>query len=381
MNKKMRELLSKIEQKGLMAKGFMEDGENKEIEKASKLLNEIEELQKEYDLEEKLFNLNKKSNEPTIKQIKEKSDNINGFKVIGKMLNKNNLTEEEKSLIVGGESGEDYLVPQDVRTQIREYRRNYISLKLLVNVVPVTTLSGSTNFEKDDNHNSKLTKLTQDGEEINTATAPKFIQKPWKIEEYGDLIPISRVLLGNEQAQLMSYINKWFIKKAINTENYEIVETLKVGKTVKAIKGWEALKKSINKDLDPALLIGGVILTNQTGFTALDEEKDENGRPILKENPTEATPKMFQGLPIHVVSDAMLPNVSGKAPIFYGNLKEGQDFMDRETLTFDISEHYLFNKNMNCLRVIEMFDTVQTDSNAYIYATFEATPAKEPVGA
>ena len=49
MNKKMRELLNKIAQKRMMAKGFMEDGENKDLEKAKALMDEADELQKEYD--------------------------------------------------------------------------------------------------------------------------------------------------------------------------------------------------------------------------------------------------------------------------------------------------------------------------------------------
>lgn len=379
MNKKMRELLNKIDQKLAQSKSFREDGVNKDLNKSKELMDEVKELRKEYELEKENFELEKSLFAPTDAQLENKANDneVDGFKVIAKMLSKKQLSDKEKSLVVGGENGEDFLVPQDVRTAIRELRRSYISLKDLVNVIPVTTLSGSTNFEKEENNSGKLTKLTSDGQEIAATSAPKFIQKPWKVEQYGDLIPISRTLLGNEKAQLLQYINKWFVRKAINSENDEIIATLKSGKSAKALKGWAALKKAINNDLDPASLIGGVILTNQTGFTTLDDEKDENGRPILTPNPTNPTQKMFQGLPIYVASDAILPNESGKAPMFFGNLKDGQDFMDREDLSLEISEHFYFNKNMNCLRVIEMFDTVQTDEKAYIYATFEATPAPE----
>lgn len=379
MNKKMRELATEIKQKSEKAKKFMEEGENQDFKKANDLYEELKELEEQFKAEKNKFELEKRNiiqtieNDSTIdKTINNKDD---GFNIIAKMLGKKVLTESEKNLIVGGDNGEDYLVPEDVRTEIREIRRNYISLKDLVNVIPVTTLSGSTNYESSENKDGKLTKITTDGEEIVSSGVPKFIIKPWKVEEYGDFIPISRLLLGNEKAHLLSYINKWFVRKAINSENDEIITTLKSGKSAKVLKGWKALKTSINKDLDPASLIGGVILTNQTGFTILDEEEDANGRPILQQNPAEPTKKVFQGLPIHVVSDTILPNVSGKAPIFYGNLKEGCDFMDREQLKMDVSEHYLFNKNMNCLRIIELFDTVQTDADAYMYGTLEATPA------
>ena len=58
MNKKMRELQAKIQAKATEAKAFME-GENKDIEKANALLDEIDALQKEYDTEARLFEATK----------------------------------------------------------------------------------------------------------------------------------------------------------------------------------------------------------------------------------------------------------------------------------------------------------------------------------
>ena len=54
MNKKMRELLAKIAQKRMNARDCM-DGENKDLEKAAALMDEADELQKEYDLEKRLY--------------------------------------------------------------------------------------------------------------------------------------------------------------------------------------------------------------------------------------------------------------------------------------------------------------------------------------
>ena len=46
MNKKMRELLAKIENKQALAKGYAE-GENKDLAKAKEILDEIDKLQEE----------------------------------------------------------------------------------------------------------------------------------------------------------------------------------------------------------------------------------------------------------------------------------------------------------------------------------------------
>ena len=71
MNKKMRELLAKIESKQALVKGYT-DGENKDLEKAKELLDEIEKLQEEYQVEKRLFENEKKVaklNEEDIEEI------------------------------------------------------------------------------------------------------------------------------------------------------------------------------------------------------------------------------------------------------------------------------------------------------------------------
>ena len=58
MNKKMRDLLEKINSKKVLAKSFMEE-DNKDIKKANALLDEIDKLEEEYKAEERLYKLEK----------------------------------------------------------------------------------------------------------------------------------------------------------------------------------------------------------------------------------------------------------------------------------------------------------------------------------
>ena len=346
------------------------------MDTAKSLTAEAKQLKEKFDFAGQLSDLEKQAvlddhNEGlTESKTKKKAD---GFKAITKMLRKQELSDTEKALITGGSNGEDLLVPEDVRLEIRELRKQYQAAKDLLTVVPTTTLSGSFNFEAGDAITG-LVDMTEDTD-IDSSEAPKFARKQFAIKFMGKLIPISNTLLGAERAGLLAYLNRWFVKNAIISENNKIFATLKTGKAAKAIKGWEAFKSSINKDLDPDALIGAKIVTNQTGFDILDNEKDANGRPILQPNPMEPTKKLFHGLPIIAFSDAQLPNVSGKAPVFYGALDAGGYFIDYQQMQLATSEHYLFGKNQNCLRVIEGFDVIQADTNAYIYGTLEATPA------
>lgn len=67
----MRELLNKIAQKRMMARDFM-DGENKDLEKATALMDEADELQKEYDLEARMYAAEKEDNTPTDEKYQKK---------------------------------------------------------------------------------------------------------------------------------------------------------------------------------------------------------------------------------------------------------------------------------------------------------------------
>ena len=372
MNKKMRELQNLIMQKSQEVKSFL-DGEAKDLEKAGALLDEIDELQKEFDLLARAEKANKAGVPETPAADPEKAD---GFKAVAKMLAKKDLSDAEKALVTGegAADGENLLIPDDVKAEINELRKTYISAKSLVTVETTDALAGSVNYE--DGVPTGLTEF-EDGAEIATETNPKFKAIKFAIKHFGKLIPISRILLGAEKAGLMGYINRWFLKNAVLTENAAIFGALKAGYnggTAKEVAGWKALKKSITVDLDPSCLLGGVIVTNQSGFACLDAEEDADGRPVLQPNPANPTQKLFQGLPVHVFPDAQLPNIDGTHfPMIYGDTKAGATFVEHKALEFQTSEHYFFGKNQNCLRVIEGFDVMSTDTSAYIYGSFSAS--------
>lgn len=372
MNKKMRELQNLIMQKTKEAQGFM-DGEAKDLAKAEALLNEADEFQKEFDLEERMEKMKKSA----VPEVIETPAKVDGFKAMMKCFKKGaQLTDEEKALLTGNGAvdGENLLIPEDVKAEINERRKTYKSAKHLVTVETTDALAGSVNYEE--GAPAGLVEF-EDGATLEEETNPKFKAIKFAIKHFGKLIPISRILSKAERGGLMGYIDRWFVKNAIISENAKIFGTLKAGYnegTPKAIAGWKAFKKSINVDLDPSCLIDGVIVTNQSGFACLDEEEDKDGRPVLQTNPANPTEKLFQGLRIEVFPDAQLPNIDATHfPMIYGATKAGATFKEFEALEFNVSEHFLFNKNQNCLRVIESFDVMSTDTSAYIYGSFSAS--------
>ena len=54
MNKRMRELLAKIDQLTKQARAFM-DGENKDTAKATELMDQVDVYKQEYELEKRIY--------------------------------------------------------------------------------------------------------------------------------------------------------------------------------------------------------------------------------------------------------------------------------------------------------------------------------------
>ena len=287
------------------------------------------------------------------------------------------MEPELKALVTGtnATNGEANLIPEDVDTTIRELRRSYISAKDLVTVIPTSSLSGSFDFES-----GSVTGLKDfdDGDDVPDGTDPTFKAVKFAIALKGMIIPVSNILTAVETAGLIAYLNNWFVKKAIYSENKDIFAALKASKSAKELASLDALGESLNLDLDPACLVGGVVVTNQTGWNVMDKAKDANGRPMLQPDPANATRKLFKNLPVHVFSDAQLPNESTKAPVFYGDLKAGCYFVEFAYLFFDASAHAGFVKNRTLMRVIEGYDVIQADAAAYCYGLLDPAAANAP---
>ncbi|MED4586666.1 phage major capsid protein [Brevibacillus choshinensis] len=364
MNKKMRDLLEQINNKKVAAKTLLDE---KKLDEAKSLTEDIKNLQKEFDIEAALYEEKKEDFE----DVSAKANKGDAVKAFYKALRGENLTEVENALITGGTNGENLIVPQDIQTQINELRREYKSARPYVGAYNTSTLTGSFVYE-DITTLTELTNFT-DGADVPASNDPKFTTTSYAVKEYGGILPVSNVLLQNENGGLMAYLGRWFNKKAVRTENSKIFAELKNGKTAKALADWKALKSSINKDLDPLIAMDTVIITNQDGFDFMDSALDGQGRPVLQPDPTNPTRKQFMGYPVEVFSNAELPTTgttTKKAPVFYGNTRAGVTFVDRNVYEVVASKEAGFKQNQTLIRIIEMFDVIGADKNAYQFGEF-----------
>lgn len=276
--------------------------------------------------------------------------------------------------IGGGDTpGEDggFLVPEDIDHQINEVRRTLNPLAPLFGAETVSTNSGWRVMDT-----APTTGMTAVDEmaQISEGEQPSFARVVYKLTKYAMFLPVSSELAADEVANLFAYLARWFAKKAVITENGLLLGALGSLEAVDIAAGDElkGIKTALNVALDPAISLTAGILTNQSGFNALDCLKDETGRPLLNPDPKTGTPKMAGGRKIHVVSDAVLKNTdAGKAPLYIGDMKQYATLFKRnplEILSTNIGGNAWRTDSIE-VRGIQRMGVSKFDTAAAVYRT------------
>lgn len=385
MNKKMRELLRKIEEKRAEAQGYTE-GENKDLEKAKQILNEIDKLQEEYGVEKKLFETEKETNKLSEEEVakiekiiedKKEDKEENSIQKFAKQVR--NIA---KGLNEGTPADGGYTVPEDISTLVEKRREAKASLIDLVSVETVSTNKGSRTFKK----RSQQTGFTKVGEggKITKSSTPQFERVDYEIAKYAGYLPITNELLEDTDTNIVNTIVEWLGDESRVTRNKIILDLIKT-KTETKLTGLDDIKKALNVTLGSAFKSTSTIVTNDDGLQYLDTLKDNEGKYLLQPNPTNPMQlRLAAGavtVPITVIPNADLPTNSNKIPFIIGDLKEGIRFFDRKQLTLNtsnvasIGELNAFEEDLTLFRGIEREDCKIRDDQAFVNAYISATPS------
>lgn len=386
MNKKMRELLAKIESKQALAKGYTE-GENKDLAKAKEILDEIDKLQEEYEVEKRLFENEKESaklNEEDVAKIekniaekkedKEEEDSVQKFA--------KQIRNIAKGLNEGTPADGGYTVPEDISTMIEERREAKASLIDLVSIETVTTNKGSRTFKKRSQQKG-FTKVGEGGKITSTST-PQFERMDYVISKYAGYLPITNELLEDTDTNIVNIIVEWLGDESRVTRNKIILDLIKTQDEVE-LDGLDDIKKVLNVTLGSAFKSTSVIVTNDDGLQYLDTLKDNDGKYLLQPNPANPMEMRLAAgaitVPVKVIPNADLATTSNKIPFIIGDLKEGIRFFDRKQLTINtsnvaaIGELNAFEEDLTLFRGIEREDCKIRDEEAFVNGYISTTPS------
>lgn len=262
------------------------------------------------------------------------------------------------------------LIPKDQETQVIELARDYSSLRDLVYVEPVSTLTGTRVIEVDGEY-TPFAEVTE-GSKISDIENGDFKAISYSCKTYGGILPIPNNLLKDNKGNLLYHVSKWFAKKKVATENKLIGDSLSTfSKT--AMKGIDDIKTVLNKTLDPAISANAIVVTNQTGFNELDKMKDTDGNYLLQPDPTKPTQKLLKGRPVKVYPDKVLANDTTKAPVIIGDFKRAITLFDRQLLTIDSTNigAGAFETNTTKLRGLLRMDAQKFDEKAIVFLQYD----------
>lgn len=367
MNKKMREIRAQIEVLNDEATKLFEA---KDLAGAESKINEIENLEREYKVAEKLFKGEKEEVTEEVVAKNKVVDKVQNFAKGIRMIMTNKMSEG--SSVDGG-----YTVPEDVLTDVEKLREAEFSLEQLVSVETVTTMSGRRTFKK----RAQQTGFTKVGEggKIGAKATPQYSVMNYNIEKYAGYYPITNELLEDSDANIYNDLVTWIAGDSRATRNTLILEAINT-KTAVELKGLDDIKKALNVTLGQAFKSTSVIVTNDDGLQYLDTLKDLDENYKLSPSPADPMKLVLCAgattIPVKVVPNAVLTTKDNKVPFIIGDLKEGIKLFDRKKLNIMASNVAVvgtgdtalnaFEEDLTLLRGIEREDVQVRDDQAFV---------------
>lgn len=392
MSKELRELLAKLDtMKGEVRTLLGQD----KTDEAEKRMEDVRSLQKKIEVQRALDEQESgehREGNPLGGQGTESREDAELEKeyrdVFMKGLRRRSISSEERSIIAeyekravmheGGATGQadgdsSLIVPQDIQTRINKVIRQFVDLSQYVTVENVTALSGSRVIEVDAEHTPFP--IIDEYEEIGTIDNPKFRPLSYKVVKRGGILPITNELLADSDQNVMRYVSTWIGKKAVATRNHLILNQLgTLDKTI--FPDLKSINSSINVTLDPAIALSSIILTNQDGFNWMDNQLDERGLPILKDDITQPGRKLFKGKQIVVVNNRQLKTAGNLAPFIVGDLKQLIVLFSRKFYELASTKEGgdAFKRDTTDLRALMRDDIKTWDAGSAVYGQIDLTP-------
>ena len=372
MNKKMREIMAQIQAKTTEAKSYM-DGENKDVNKANELMDQVDALKAEFEAEKRLYEMEKEINTPDEKDIEEKAKKSEEKDSVAKFAEDARNGFRAKSMNEGAGADGGYTVPEDIQTRINEYRDSKASLLGLVTVEKVTTNKGQRTFKK----RSQQTGFTKVGEggKIGAKATPQFERLGYEIEKYAGYFPVTNELLADSDANIANALIEFIGDESRVTANKLILEQIAT-KEATAFAGLDDIKKALNVTLGSAFKATSKIVTNDDGLQYLDTLKNEKGEYLLQASPADPMKLVLCAgattVPVEVIPNADLPTTENKIPFIVGDLKEGIVYWDRQLTTITVSttaqvgDLNAFEEDLTLYRAIEREDVTPRDTQAFV---------------
>ena len=211
MNKRMREILAQIQEKTAEAKSFM-SGENKDVAKATAIMDEVETLKAEYETEKRIYETEKaegvESAEAHSGAGESAAKALTGEQIVAKEIRSIMRKVADKDLQESVDADGGYTVPEDIVTQIRHFPEVVDSLLDEISVETVTTNKGARTYQTKAQTEAFID-LDENGAITKKITAPQFERVTYNIQDRAGFMPVSNDLINDSDAQILSVVKTW----------------------------------------------------------------------------------------------------------------------------------------------------------------------------
>lgn len=395
MTEKERELRQQLASKLEEARSLTSEGK---VAEARTIADEAKELRKQIDLLVELRETDtpgpgKKVDEPSDdeeREIDTGKEYRSAFEKYLKHGRQAELTDDEqramkkvkdetRTMFEGDKAKGGILVPEDISFEIIKQKKTKRSVRNLVEVKTVGTLSGSRPKRrgtdlKMKNYDEKQT--------IDRMATPEYEEIKYKVHKYGGIFEVTNELLADSAVNIGEELQDWFTEISLNTENDEvfygaggddacegIFTSTKYRKiTAPATIDIKALRKMKNA-VDAQYRNGAKWVMNTAATEALADMKYADGKSVLVPDPTQADVFTLFSYPVEVYDD--IKTTSGKTSIAFGNFKVGYYFFDRKALEAKTTDEGgdAFDNDTTLTRVLQRFDGKPANDDAIVIMT------------
>ncbi|MBF0757406.1 phage major capsid protein [Ligilactobacillus murinus] len=269
-------------------------------------------------------------------------------------------------------------IPADIQTTIHTLVRQYDALEQYVNHESVTTPSGSRVYEKWSDI-TPLANLDDESATIGDNDDPKLMVIKYLIKRYAGITTVTNTLLKDTAENILAWLSTWIARKVVVTRNKAIIDVMSKAPKKTTLAKFDDIVTMINTSVDPAIKTTSFLMTNTAGLNVLSQVKDAMGRYLLQPDPKQPDQYLLKGKRIIEVADRWLPDMGNAHPLYYGDLKQAVTLFDRENMSLLATNigAGAFEKDLYKIRVIDRFDVVSTDSEAWVAGSF-TTIADQP---
>lgn len=272
----------------------------------------------------------------------------------------------------GSGSDAGLTIPQDIQTAIHALVRQYDSLQEYVNVESVTTVTGSRVYEKWSDV-TPLAELDDEGATIGNNDDPKLSIVRYAIKRFAGISTVTNSLLADTAENILAWLSGWIAKKVVVTRNKKILEVIAKLPAKPTLTKWDDII-DLESKVDPAIKRTSMFLTNTSGFNALKKVKNAMGDYLMERDVKSPTGYSIDGFHVKEIADRWLGNNGKAMPLYFGDLKQAVTLFDRERMSL-LSTNIgggAFETDTTKVRVIDRFDVIATDTEAFVPATFQA---------